>query len=499
MRYRENNKIEVRVEVLRNGGVYTTLTPVRPVEVECTSDSELKMSMRGTFLPVNAGELPDSTLEYTVQVNGVDGASYGFSLDTSTGMYVSGNKGIANSAAVARIAITAERSCVMVLSCKNAAEKNCDYGVVYKVDTDGGVTNTVAAADVLQSYKGVTHTDAVDLEIAIPAGTHFVDVKFLKDGSQNTEPDTFSFAIKGVTEKNTIKKGILWVTDRIRPVLIVNGEEYSVGRYIATTPCEKRENGITVWEIEAYSVLYLASRVCVEENYRISAGTNYIAAIQGLLRTAGITEYEADATTLVLAADRADWTVGTPVLRIVNALLAEINYDPAWVDLKGKVHLTKYKAPSMDAIDHIYNAGQNSIIEDAYTVSSDYFDKANVFRCVCTSPDLDAPLSAEAENNDENSPFSTVSMGIRILDYEEVESVPDLATLQERVQNKLTKSLQAKEEITFITALAPEHGVYDTVAIGLDGVTGIYRETAWSMTLDASGNMRHTAERVVLQ
>ena len=133
MQYRENNKIEVRVEVLRNGGVYTTLTHVRPVEVECASDSELKMSMRGTFLPVGARELPDST---------------------------------------------------------------------------------------------------------------------------------------------SMQKGILWATDRIRPVLIVNGEEYPVGRYIATTPCEKRENGITVWEIAAYSVLDLASRVCVEENYRISAGTN---------------------------------------------------------------------------------------------------------------------------------------------------------------------------------------------------------------------------------
>lgn len=296
-----------------------------------------------------------------------------------------------------------------------------------------------------------------------------------------------------------VGKELNWMTDRVRPVLIINEVEYPCGLFIATTLDTKIIAGQEILSLEAYSPLYLANRVQIEGGYTIKAGTNYLTAVQELLRYAGITNYEAEDTTLTLAADRADWDIGTPVLDVVNELLTEINYRSAWVDLTGCVRLTKYVAPSADNIAHTYGAGAYSIVSDDASVSTDYFSKANVFRAVCDSPDLSEPLVAQVENTDPNSPYSTVTLGVRILQTEKVDGVPDLATLQERAENMLTKSLQTTETVQFVTALCPVHGCWDTVGLSLDAVTGIYTETGWSMVLDASGEMSHTAERVVFR
>lgn len=503
MNYNVTNDIGLRVEVLRNGGVYTVLEPYTYPTVTCDTTSALKMSFQGEFLPVDEGtlpEMPGDTGTYTVTAK-VSGADYGFT--ESGGVYTSGNGGVANSAAVAKIDLTVSAASILTLSCISNGESNYDYGVIYALDTTpSSLTYTVTDSEVYKSFKGEASATAQTITLDVPAGTHSVYLKYRKDSSQDTSPDLFSFRVvslapaDGVTP-DTVPGELNWMVDRVRPVLIVNGVEYPCGVFVATTLDRHLVAGHEILSMEAYSPLYLASRVQIEGTYTIAAGTNYLTAVQELLRLAGITNYEAEDTTLVLATDRADWEVGTPVLDVINELLAEINYNSAWVDLTGCVQLTKYAAPSVDNIQHTYTQGQYSIVSADATATTDYFSKANVFRAVCSSPDLDEPLVATTENSDPNSTYSTVSMGVRILQTERVDSVPDLATLQERAENMLTKSMQTTETVNFVTALCPVHTCWNTVGLDLGEITGIYTETGWSMVLDASGEMSHTAERVV--
>lgn len=499
MEYKSENTIGLRMEVLRNGGVYTTLEPYTYPEVRCITGSALKMSMSGQFLVPEPDTLPKAALKEGLPkitvVPTADGAAYGFALQN--GVWVSQNHGIKESAAVCRLDIVSETEFDLTLECISSGEKGWDYGIVYDV----GHTPSMEYGDtsgVYRSFKETMPGETVQVTIPVPAGSSFIHLAFTKDGSNDQNEDQFSFKILTETADGIEQtQGIQWLTDRIRPMLIINGTEYPCGIYIATTPRRILTGGMTVWEVEAYSVLYLANRVKIEGAYTIPAGTNYIGAVQELLQMAGITNYEADQTELVLSTDRADWSSGTPVLTVINTLLSEINYRSAWVDLTGKVRLTKYSVPSADNIQHTYGKGRYSIVSADATAATDYFDKANVFRAVCSSPDLEEPLVATAENNDPNSPYSTTALGIRILQEEYVDSVPDLATLQERAENMLTKSLQTTETVEFTTALCPVHESWDTVALDLGDVTGIYTETEWSMVLDVSGEMRHVAERVV--
>lgn len=504
MEYKTHNTIGLRVEVLRGGGVYTTLEPYTVPEVQNSTFSAIKMSMRGQFLPVDTDTLPEAdAMEVPEPVSNLyptaDGASYGFSYDSTLGMFVSNNGGVDNSIAVARLEVTSEADCVAVIECINSGEEDWDYGLIYNVD----YTPTMSYSDesnVFYTFDNNAQNDTtVTIEVPIPAGTHFVHIAYKKDSSNSSYNDRLAFAPREfrVAAAEAPSREINWLTDRIRPVLIINGAEYPCGLFIATTPEKMITGGQEVWSLEAYSPLYLANRVKIEGAYTITAGTNYMAAVQELLRTAGITAYAAEETDLVLATDRADWPSGTPVLTVINQLLSEINYRSAWVDLTGTVRLTKYTAPSAETIRHTYAMGQYSIVSGDATATTDYFDKANVFRAVCSSPDLDEPLVATVENADPNSPYSTVSLGVRILQEETVDSVPDLATLQERAEIMLTKSLQTTETVEFVTALYPVHESWDTVALDLGTITGIFTETGWTMLLDASGEMRHTAERVI--
>ena len=115
-------------------------------------------------------------------------------------------------------------------------------------------------------------------------------------------------------------------TDRLRPVVTVNGTDYPLGVYVVTTEDRSEEDGRRIAVLEGYSLLYLARRKKIESRLHISAGTNYITEITNLLSLAGIDALEADATTYTFATDREDWDIGTSVLEIVNTLLAEISY-----------------------------------------------------------------------------------------------------------------------------------------------------------------------------
>jgi len=287
-----------------------------------------------------------------------------------------------------------------------------------------------------------------------------------------------------------------FLTDRLRPVMILNGTEYSLGTYVITTESPERSSGADIAELEGYSLLYLLRRKKTEGWLHLAGGTNYVTAILSLLTMAGITDYEADATAYTLAADREDWEEGTPLLQIINELLAEIGYNSLWIRLDGTVMITQYAAPTLANVTHTYAAGRYSIVEDDCKRTNDRYGKANVFKRICDNVDLGGTLVATATNSDPNSPFSTVNLG-RILDVQQVDNVPDQNALQEIADRALTESLQTTETVEFYTALVP-HETYETVALDNGGAHGIYRETGWRMVLAASGQMTHKGRRVYL-
>ena len=135
---------------------------------------------------------------YTVTTQ-VSGASYGFPLNSSTGYYTSNNKGQGNSAAVCRVNFTFENDCAVTISYINYAQAQNDYGIFGNIDQALGTTYT---ADTNAFYRCNTSNDNSSqvrtLTYNIPAGSHFIDIKFRKNNQTNSNNDTLQWKISSI-------------------------------------------------------------------------------------------------------------------------------------------------------------------------------------------------------------------------------------------------------------------------------------------------------------
>lgn len=138
-------------------------------------------------------------------VNSVNGALYGFTLDSS-GWYVSQNKGKSNSAAICRINFNLPYDMPISLSYINYAENGCDYGIIGKIDRALGL-NSSASDSSNYYWLGNRSSDStpstITTTIFVPAGEHFIDIKFRKDGSVDKFNDSFKFKINTANENWT--------------------------------------------------------------------------------------------------------------------------------------------------------------------------------------------------------------------------------------------------------------------------------------------------------
>ena len=141
------------------------------------------------------GELvtPTYSSSYTVTEK-VSGASYGFALNSS-GYYESNNKAVGNSAAVCRVNLNLAAKSNITFTCINYAESNYDFGLLGNVDSALGTTNTVDSS-VAKSFKGSSQAGTQTYTYSnVAAGTHFIDVKFRKDSSVNSNNDSLQFKV----------------------------------------------------------------------------------------------------------------------------------------------------------------------------------------------------------------------------------------------------------------------------------------------------------------
>jgi len=150
------------------------------------------------------GGTPNNTYTIDTQVNG---ASYGFSLNNSTGYYVSTNNGVSKSASVARINMNFESDCLVTITYINYAEEDYDYGMFGKLDTAVATDGLTAASggsspsDSTSNYQiakcsNSSSTQTVTYQVSM--GEHFIDVKYGKDDASDSGNDSLQWKITSV-------------------------------------------------------------------------------------------------------------------------------------------------------------------------------------------------------------------------------------------------------------------------------------------------------------
>ena len=150
------------------------------------------------------GGVPTNTYTVTTKVSG---ASYGFNLNSSTGYYVSTNNGVSKSASVARLNMDFESDCLVTIQYINYAEANYDYGMFGKLDTavatDGLTASSSASSpsDSTSNYQlamASNSSSAQTISYTVPAGEHFIDIKYGKDDASDSNNDTLQWKVLSI-------------------------------------------------------------------------------------------------------------------------------------------------------------------------------------------------------------------------------------------------------------------------------------------------------------
>lgn len=155
------------------------------------------------------GGVPTNTYTVTTQVSG---ATYGFNLNNNTGYYVSTNNGVSKSASVARLNMDFESSCTVTIQYINYAEANYDYGMFGKLDTavaTDGLTarsGSSSPSDSTSNYQLAmcsNSSSAQTISYNVPAGEHFIDIKYGKDDGSDDNNDTLQWKVLSIEATST--------------------------------------------------------------------------------------------------------------------------------------------------------------------------------------------------------------------------------------------------------------------------------------------------------
>lgn len=200
--------VPVYYDVTINNDTSATVTasdtnPLEGTDVTIRSDtiSGITIKDNGTDVTSQFAARQETGESYDV----VNVGTYGFTLNSSTGYYVSNNKGVSRSAAVCRVDIHVPVAATITFSYINYAEATYDFGVFGNIDT--ALSNNYYAAGSSgatitdSSYKRACNTSTYNsssvqtLTYDMPAGDHSIWVKYSKDDASDANNDTLQFKV----------------------------------------------------------------------------------------------------------------------------------------------------------------------------------------------------------------------------------------------------------------------------------------------------------------
>lgn len=278
-------------------------------------------------------------------------------------------------------------------------------------------------------------------------------------------------------------------SDRIRPVMVVDGQEYNFGDYMVMAAPLEDDGKEYFYDIEAYDETMILKQSALTERKYFEAGTSYLSIIENMLTECGLSKLVEDPTDAVTTIDH-EYAVGTTYLTIVNELLDEINYAHIYTGQSGYVFV-KRNATKL-AADYIYT-DENSTIVDSIKTDTDIYSLPNVIVGYVSSPDIPEVMKYKRVNDNPVSVISTIRRGYNVVESFELDDCPDIATLQGAVDKKFFESTQATETASISTMPDGEHPYGSYVGLGQNGISELFREVGWS--IEFGGNMTHNLER----
>lgn len=175
---------------------------------------------------INKSNINLATPAYTVE--DIEGVKYNFILNAD-GWYESTNQRVDSSYSMCKLVIPPGKSAYYYLECINYAEKDCDYGIISKLNqtlplNSGGAATT--SSSVLHTFYGKDSMSIQTVNLGqVPNGGFFY-IKFVKDGSLAQGYDSLRFRVKTSKEDSegySLSPGEIEIFDGYRHASEIGG------------------------------------------------------------------------------------------------------------------------------------------------------------------------------------------------------------------------------------------------------------------------------------
>lgn len=247
-----------------------------------------------------------------------------------------------------------------------------------------------------------------------------------------------------------------------------------LGTFLPSTISRDVDGAVSTCKVDLTGRLGELAQDQFERPVSVPSGADPVAKAAEIARGAGL-DVIADASTYRLS---TTWTFGLDneggdsKLDAVNDLLEIAGFSSATTDPMGRVLMRRYVPPGEREPVHFFREGRDARFLRPMTDERDASDVANVV--VVVYSDQESTVVGTAVDSDPRSPYSTVSMGRRIVARYEYS---DVATQQEadaKAAELLRTNQSVIRRVTFTHVYAPLT-IGDVVS--MDYATGGVRET----------------------
>lgn len=223
-------------------------------------------------------------------------------------------------------------------------------------------------------------------------------------------------------------------SDRLRVYFQDNNVDTLMGTYLIAAPDEKYISGYrgprTIVDYVLLDKITILDEFRYPRAFTVSKGANTVDTVVSIIAEAtGESESRVVSTpsTRTLRESRV-WDVGTTALKIVNDLLAGIDYSAVRCDPSGRFLVEPYTLPANRPVVYTFQDGHTAIHEDSWTRSRDIANIPNRFTVFSTGTETEPGYVGVATNTNINSPFSYQARGRWI---DQAETATELASQSE--------------------------------------------------------------------
>ena len=223
-----------------------------------------------------------------------------------------------------------------------------------------------------------------------------------------------SAEIQGGGKINVIGDGVDWTQHRLKIWYQPDrGQELQpMGVFLPIVPTTAYSRGTQEVSIDLLDKLALVSRDKVDKFYSVPKNTRATGVVKTILTGSGYGPHKITDPSFVLDGyTKAPmvWPAGTSKLQIINDLLKYINYAPLYVDGNGVFQGRPHTLPANRVSVWTFESGERAIHTNEWTKDQDLTSIPNKVILVSEGNSVADALVGVAENNDPNSPYSTVN------------------------------------------------------------------------------------------